>query len=127
MNFIRKNTIFLLNKNLATNESRLIMNYIGLVIVVGIVLISNGCGTVGKSFNTSKVESIVNGITTRSDIKKMFGEPFKIGIQNGQPIWVYEDHLYSIIHEETSKDLIIIFSPDGIVQSHQFMSSKPAS
>jgi len=24
------------------------MNYIGIVIVVGIVLISNGCGTVGK-------------------------------------------------------------------------------
>ena len=103
------------------------MNYIGLVIVVGIILISNGCGTVGKSFNTSKVESIVNGITTRSDIKKIFGEPFKIGIQNGQPIWVYEDHHYSIIREEISKDLIIIFKPNGIVQSYQFMSSKPAT
>ena len=103
------------------------MNYIGVVIVVGIILISNGCGTVGKSFNTSKVESIVNGITTRSDIKKMFGEPFKIGVQNGQPIWVYEDNYYSIIREGTSKDLIIIFSLDGIVQSYQFMSSKPAS
>ena len=103
------------------------MNYIGLVIVVGIILISNGCGTVGKSFNTSKVESIINGITTQSDIKKMFGKPFKIGIQNGQPIWVYEDHHYSIIREETSKDLIIIFNEDGLVQSYQFMSSKPAS
>ena len=103
------------------------MNYIGLVIVVGIILISNGCGTAGKSFNASKVESIVNGITTRSDIKIMFGEPFKIGIQNGQPIWVYEDHHYSIINNDTSKDLIIIFSPDGTVQSHQFMSSKSSS
>ena len=103
------------------------MNYIGIVIVVAIVLISNGCGTVGKSFNASKVETIVNGTTTQSDIKKMFGEPFKIGIQNGQPIWVYEDHHYSIIREKTSKDLIIIFGPNGIVQSYQFMSSKPAS
>ena len=103
------------------------MNYIGVVIVVGIILISNGCGTVGKSFNTSKVESIVNGITTRSDIKIMFGEPFKIGIQNGQPIWVYEDHYYSITRKEISKDLIIIFSPDGRVQSYQFMSSKPST
>ena len=103
------------------------MNYIGLVIVVGIILISNGCGTIGESFNTSKVESIVNGITTRSDIKKMFGEPFKIGIQNGQPIWVYEENYYSIIREETSKDLVIIFRPDGIVKSYQFMSTKPAS
>ena len=100
------------------------MNYIGLVILVGIILMSNGCGTSGKSFNTSKVESIVNGITTRSDIKKMFGEPFKTGIQNGLPIWIYEDNRYSIIRKETSKDLIIIFNPDGIVQSYQFMSSK---
>ena len=103
------------------------MKYIGIVIVIGIALISNGCGTVGKSFNTSKVDSIVNGITTQSDIKKMFGKPFKIGIQNGQPIWVYEDHHYSIIREKTSKDLIIIFGPNGIVQSYQFMSSKPAT
>ena len=103
------------------------MNYIGLIILVGIILLPSGCGTAGKSFNTSKIGSIVNGTTTRSDIKKIFGEPFKTGIQNGQPIWVYEDNHYSIIGEETSKDLIIIFSPDGIVQSYQFMSSKPAS
>lgn len=103
------------------------MNYIGLIILVGIILLPGGCGTAGKSFNTSKIGSIINGTTTRSDIKKIFGEPFKTGIQNGQPIWVYEDNHYSIIREETSKDLIIIFSPDGIVQSYQFMSSKPAS
>ena len=103
------------------------MNYIGLIIFVGIILLPGGCGTAGKSFDTSKVESIVNGTSTRSDIKKIFGEPFKTGIQNGQPIWVYEYNYYSIIREETSKDLIIIFSHDGIVQSYQFMSSKPAS
>ena len=103
------------------------MNHIGIVIVAGIVLISNGCGTVGKSFNTSKVESVVNGISTQSDIKKMFGKPFKIGVQNGQPISVYEDNHYSIISEGASKDLIIIFSPNGIVQSYQFMSSKPTT
>ena len=102
------------------------MNYIGLVFVVGIISISNGCGTVGKNFNTSEVENIVNGTTTQSDLKKMFGKPFKIGIQNGQPIWIYEDHHYSILREETSKDLIIIFGLDGIVQSHQFMSNEPA-
>ena len=103
------------------------MNYIRLIILVGIILLPGGCGTAGKSFNTSEIGSIVNGTTTRSDIKKIFGEPFKTGIQNGQPIWVYEDHHYSIISNDSSKDLIIIFGPNGVVQSHQFMSSKPAS
>ena len=103
------------------------MNYIGLIILVGTILLPGGCGTAGKSFNASKIGSIVNGTTTRSDIKKIFGEPFKTGIQNGQPIWVYEDHHYSIISNDSSKDLIIIFGPNGVVQSHQFMSNKPAS
>jgi len=103
------------------------MNYIGLFILVGIILLQGGCGTTGKSFNTSKIESIVNETSTRAGIKKMFGEPFKTGIQNGQPIWVYEDHRYSIISNDSSKDLIIIFGPNGVVQSHQFMSSEPVN
>ena len=103
------------------------MNYIGIIILVGTILLPGGCGTAGKSFDTSKVESIVNGTSTRSDIKKIFGEPFKTGIQNGQSIWIYEDHHYSIISDDLSKDLVIVFGPNGVVQSHQFMSSKPAS
>jgi len=103
------------------------MNYIGLIIFIGIILISNGCGTAGKSFDTSTARTILNGTTTRSEIKKIFGEPFKTGVQNGQPVWTYENHHYSILSDDTSEDLIIIFSSDGIVQSHQFMSSKPSS
>jgi len=101
------------------------MHYIRLIIVLGIILVYWGCGTAGKKFNISEIESIKNGTTTQSDVKKMFGEPFKTGIQNGQPIWVYEDHHYSIISNDTSKDLIIVFGPGGVVQSHQFMSSEP--
>jgi len=103
------------------------MNYIGLIIFIGIILISNGCGTAGKSFDTSTARTILNGTTTRSEIKKIFGEPFKTEVQNGQPVWTYENHHYSILSDDTSEDLIIICSSDGIVQSHQFMSSKPSS
>ena len=103
------------------------MNYIGLIILVGTILLPGGCGTAGKSFNASKIGSIVNGTTTRLDIKKIFGEPFKTGIQNGQSIWIYEDHHYSIISNDSSKDLIIIFGANGVVQSHQFMSSETAN
>ena len=47
------------------------MNFIGLISIVVVVLILSGCGNVGKDFNTSKVESIVSGTTTQSDIKKL--------------------------------------------------------
>ena len=100
------------------------MSHVRLIVVLGMFLISFGCGTAGKNFNSSKVENIVNGTTTKTDLKKMIGEPFKTGIQNGQPIWIYEDHRYSAIGNDKSKDLIIIFGPDGLVKSHRFMTTE---
>lgn len=85
-----------------------------------------GCGTAGKNFDESKISKIVNGTTHRGEIVKMFGQPFKTGIQNGQPVWVYEYNRYNSLDSDKSKDLIIVFGPDGVVQSHQFMSNEPS-
>ena len=98
-----------------------------MIIVMTSILTFVGCGgTVGKKFNTYKVESIINGTTTQTEIENIFGKPFKTGIQNGKPIWVYEDNRYNLLRKEISKDLIIVFSPSGVVQSHQFMSNEPS-
>ena len=98
-----------------------------MIIVMTSILAFGGCGgTVGKKFKTSKVENIINGTTTQAEIKNMFGKPFKTGIQNGKPIWVYEYNRYNLLKNETSRDLIIVFGPSGVVQSHQFMSNEPS-
>lgn len=102
------------------------MRCIALTIFLGTVWVLVGCGTIGKNFNESKTANIANGITTQAEIKIMFGRPFKTGIQNGQPIWVYEHNRYYLIEDGASKDLIIIFGPNGVVQSHQFMTSEPS-
>ena len=96
-----------------------------LIIFLGTILALGGCGTVGKNFNGSKIKNIANGITTQAEIKIMFGKPFKTGIQNDQPIWVYEHNRYHLINDNASKDLIVIFGPNGVVQSHQYMTSEP--
>ncbi|KMP10911.1 hypothetical protein UZ36_06155 [Candidatus Nitromaritima sp. SCGC AAA799-C22] len=96
-----------------------------LSLLLGTFWTLGGCGTVGKNFDESKITRIVNGTTNRAEIRKMFGKPFKTGIQNGQPVWVYEFNQYRSIDNDKSKDLIIVFSLDGVVQSHQFMSSEP--
>ena len=99
-----------------------------MIIAMTSILAFGGCGgTVGKKFDTSKVKNIINGTTTQARIKNMLGKPFRTGIQNGKPIWIYEYNRYNLLRNETSKDLIIIFGPSGIVQSHQFMSSEPSS
>ena len=92
-------------------------------VLLGLLLVLGGCGTVGKDFDTSKISKIANGTTTRAEIRKMFGEPFKMGTQNGLPVWIYEHNLYHSIKADKSKNLVVIFGSNGVVQSHQFMSS----
>ncbi len=99
------------------------MKYLIMSILLGSLLALGGCGTAGKDFNESKVSKIINGTTTRAEIRKMFGEPFKTGTQNGLPVWVYEYNLYYSLENDKSKNLVVVFSSDGVVQSHQFMSS----
>ena len=99
------------------------MKYLVMNILLGSLLVFGGCGTVGKNFDKSKVSKIANGTTTRAEIRKMFGEPFKTGTQNGLPVWVYEYNHYHAIENSKSKNLVVVFGSNSVVQSHQFMSS----
>ncbi len=85
-----------------------------------------GCGTVGSDFSVERAQSIENGKTTKEDIAQMFGEPFKTGIQNGHPVWVYEKSKWALIGDEPSKSLIVEFDDKGVVRSHQVTSNEPA-
>ena len=99
------------------------MKYLIASVLLGLLLVLGGCGTVGKGFNESKISKIANGTTTRAEIRKMFGEPFKTGSQNGQPVWIYEYNHYHAIKDDKSRSLVVVFGSNGVVQSHQFMSS----
>ncbi len=84
-----------------------------------------GCGTVGKDFDIEQAQTIQNGKTTREDIALMFGEPFKVGVQNSHPIWIYERNKYRVIGAGSSKSLIVEFDDKGVVQNHSIISSEP--
>ncbi|MDH3256542.1 MAG: outer membrane protein assembly factor BamE [Nitrospinota bacterium] len=84
-----------------------------------------GCGTVGKDFDIDQAQTIQNGKTTREDIALMFGEPFKVGVQNSRPIWIYEQNKYRAIGKDTSKSLIVEFDDNGVVRNHSIMSNEP--
>ena len=84
-----------------------------------------GCGTVGKDFDMEQAKTIENGKTTREDIALMFGEPFKVGVQNSHPIWIYEKSKYKVIGDDTSKSLIVEFDDNGVVRNHSIISNEP--
>ncbi|CAI2719028.1 outer membrane protein assembly factor BamE domain-containing protein [Nitrospina watsonii] len=82
-----------------------------------------GCGSVGHDFDLSQTQHISQGTTTQQDIQSMFGEPFRKGIQNGHPVWVYEKSTYSAIGKDKTKSLIVEFDDQGVVRKYQVMSS----
>ena len=90
-----------------------------------LVLLLSSCGTVGKEFDESLYPNIVKGTTTYKEIRDMFGPPFKKGIQNGAPVWTYEYNRINTFGTDIIKDIIIVFDQNGVVKSHQMMTSTP--
>lgn len=84
-----------------------------------------GCGSVGKDFDASQVKQITQGATTKQEIQNMFGEPFRTGVQNGHPVWVYEKSTYSALGKDTTKSLIVEFDDNDVVRKYQVMSNVP--
>lgn len=96
---------------------------INFILLTGLILIY-GCGTTGKDFNESLYKNIAAGTTTHKEIQAMFGPPFKKGIQNGYKVWTYEYNAYNSVGDDITKDMVIVFTPDGVVKSHQMMTNQ---
>ena len=94
----------------------------GILLLVTLVTIS-GCSNVGTNFDTNLANQIQKGKTTQSDITAMFGHPYKTGVQNNHPAWVYEYDQYRAIGADSSKDLLVVFNDDKTVRLYQFMST----
>ncbi len=101
--------------------------HIILFVLIACMAVGSGCGSVGKDFDTDMAQTIEKGKTTKSDIKRMFGTPFKTGVQNGNPIWQYEKNVYRAVGKDSSKSLIVEFDGNGIVKGHQIMVDEPGN
>lgn len=112
--------------HLSQKEKLKMRHLLVLMVWIASVMIVAGCGTVGKNFEAPRAGTIANEVTTQADIKKLYGKPFRTGLENGDTIWIYEFSTYRahrVLGKDTSKDLIIVFDEKGIVKSHQFTSS----
>ena len=108
-------------------EINIMTRHILLFVLITCMAVMSGCGSVGKDFDIEMAQTIQNGKTTQSDIKKMFGSPFKTGVQNGNPVWVYEKNVYRALGKDSSKSLIVEFDHKGIVTGHQIMVDEPGN
>jgi hypothetical protein len=94
-------------------------------IIVGFSLsFTTGCTklNVGYDFPADQVKNIQINKTTKKEIRTTFGEPWRIGLENGLETWTYGKYKYRGFTETEAKDLVVRFSKD-IVESYTFSTT----
>lgn len=91
------------------------------------MLVITSCSTIyklGRDFDDTKVNTIIQGKTTLSEVMQTFGEPFKKGQINQFEVYIYTyeenefpgDGGYDIFIDRRYKSLNIVFDEDSIVK-----------
>lgn len=94
------------------------------VCLIGFTFMYMGCATVGFDFQDNYVSEIILEKTTQSDIRRMFGSPWRVGMEDGKETWTYGKYTYRLIGESSTKDLVIRFNDKGIVDSYTYNTTE---
>ena len=82
----------------------------------------SGCITVGNEFPVSKLELVKKG-TSRAEVEKLFGQPWRVGKDSGYRTWTYAHYKAALFGELKTRDLVIRFDEYGKVVSYTFNST----
>lgn len=93
-----------------------------LLVLLSVFIISS-CATLGTEFDGKYVEKVKIGVTKKSDISEMFGNPWRIGIDNGNKAWTYGYYHFKIFKGIETRDLYVVFDSEGVVKSYTFNKS----
>jgi outer membrane protein assembly factor BamE (lipoprotein component of BamABCDE complex) len=96
------------------------------VIPLLVAMISAGCISTkfGREFPSPDLRAISVGKTDRTELLRVFGEPYQVGIDSGDATWRWFFGQRSWVSEQT-KDLSVRFNGDGRVKSYSFSSNFP--
>jgi len=106
-------------------DHRIPLNRILLGLACLCTLLFSGCATVGRDFPSYQVPRIKIGETTQTDIRSMFGPPWRVGIEDGTKTWTYGKYRYGLFAETSTQDLVVRFDDNGIVTSYTYNTTEP--
>lgn len=89
------------------------------------VVALSGCMTLGRPFPADRVAALRVGTTTREEIRADFGEPYRTGVEDGDPTWTYLLYRFSAFGGEKTRDLYIRFDAAGKIKSYAFNTNEP--
>ena len=89
-------------------------------------MLSTGCvsTTFGREFPSPAAREITVGQTGKEDLRRLFGEPYQVGIDSGDATWRWFFGRRTWGTERT-KDLSIRWNGDGTVKAYAFTSNFP--
>jgi hypothetical protein len=96
------------------------------LVVLVIALALSGCAglQVGREFPSPDAAQIKTDVTDKTRLLTLYGEPYQVGIDNGDQTWRWFYALRSA-SATTSKDLLVRFNANGTVKSYSFTSNFP--
>ena len=89
------------------------------------VLALSACLNVGREFPTEDIGQIQIGRTTRDEVHRMFGEPWRTGLEDGRRTWTYGHYRYKLFGTTETRDLVVRFDAKGVVTSYTFNEAPP--
>ena len=97
-----------------------------LVTVLAVLAFAWGCAglQVGRMFPTPDAAQISVNVTDKAALQRVFGEPYQVGLDNGDQTWrwFYGERGGST---ELTKDFTVRFNATGTVKSYSFTSNFP--
>ena len=78
------------------------------------LLLTSACLTVGRPFPTDAVGQLPIGQTTRDEVHRIFGEPWRAGVEDGRRTWTYGHFLFNDTATTETRDLVVRFDARGV-------------
>lgn len=82
------------------------------------------CASVGREFPVSPVSEIRIGETTQAQIRVVFGEPWRVGVEDGRKTWTYGKYRYRLFGDRSTTDLVVRFDDKNVVASYSFSTTE---
>lgn len=94
-----------------------------LTLITLLLVTASACVRAGRDFATELVPQIQIGRTTRDDVRRMFGPPWRTGIENGETTWTYGRYHKKMFGQSDATDLVVYFDNSGVVTSYSYSTT----
>lgn len=94
-----------------------------IILAFFLVLSLASCVRVGKEFPTDAVTQIKIGQTTKEDIRRIFGPPWRTGYEDGEKTWTYGRYDKRVFGQSEASDLVVRFDDNDVVSSYSFSTT----